>query len=175
MASPFTQAYGPYARCTQACPLGWFTLDTGYNDQQQEVITALHFSDSVETPLSPSTPLQEQACVQLADYFLGTRQQFNLPLAPVGTTFQQQVWQALLGIAHGEHCSYKFIAEQINNPKAVRAVGLANSRNPIALIIPCHRVIGASGKLVGYAGGVARKAWLLDHEQHSKGHFSTKL
>lgn len=167
MSSLFTQASGPYARCTQACPLGWLTLETAVAENQQEVITALHFSDDIDAELAPSTPLQQEACRQLTDYFAGTRQAFNLPLAPLGTMFQQQVWQALLGIPHGEHQSYKDIALSINNPKAMRAVGLANSRNPIALIIPCHRVIGASGKLVGYAGGVARKAWLLDHEQAS--------
>lgn len=150
--------------CTQPCPLGWFTLETSIDANQQEVVTALNFSDDIERPSAPATPLQQEACRQLDQYFSGSRQQFTLPLAPQGTAFQQQVWQALLRIPHGEHCSYKAIAEQINNPKAVRAVGLANSRNPIALLIPCHRVIGASGKLVGYAGGIERKAWLLEHE-----------
>lgn len=154
--------------CTQACPLGWITLTiathTDSQSKQQEVITALHFSDEVAAVIAPSTPLQHEACRQLDEYFAGSRQHFNLPLAPQGTAFQQQVWQALLTIAHGEHRSYKDIALSINNPKAMRAVGLANSRNPIALLIPCHRVIGASGKLVGYAGGITRKAWLLDHE-----------
>lgn len=150
--------------CTQSCPLGWITLATSTDANQQEVITALHFSDEVDAVITPSTALQQEACRQLDEYFAGSRQQFNLPLAPQGTAFQQQVWQALLTIAHGEHRSYKDIALSINNPKAMRAVGLANSRNPIALIISCHRVIGASGKLVGYAGGITRKAWLLDHE-----------
>ncbi|MBO1520416.1 methylated-DNA--[protein]-cysteine S-methyltransferase [Oceanisphaera pacifica] len=150
--------------CTHPCPLGWLTLATSIDANQQEVITALNFSDDIEQPCAPSTPLQQEACRQLDQYFSGARQHFSLPLAPQGTDFQQGVWQALLKIPFGEHCSYKTIAEQINNPKAVRAVGLANSRNPIALIIPCHRVIGASGKLVGYAGGVERKAWLLKHE-----------
>lgn len=150
--------------CTQPCPLGWFTLTTSTNANQQAVITALNFSDNIEQRITPSTPLQQAACWQLNEYFSGSRQQFDLPLAPQGTAFQQAVWQALLTIPFGEHCSYKTIAEHINNPKAVRAVGLANSRNPIALIIPCHRVIGASGKLVGYAGGIERKAWLLAHE-----------
>lgn len=150
--------------CTQACPLGWITLETDLDAAQAEVITALHFSDEVEQSIAPGSTLQRQACQQLDEYFVGQRQHFELPLAPQGTDFQQQVWQALQSIPHGEHRSYKEIALQIDNPKAVRAVGLANSRNPIALIIPCHRVIGASGKLVGYAGGIARKAWLLEHE-----------
>ena len=154
--------------CTQACPLGWITLETDSasdpHASQQEVISALHFSDEIEQAIAPSTPLQRLTCQQLDEYFSGQRQHFDLPLAPQGTAFQQQVWQALLTIPHGEHRSYKYIAEHIHNPKAVRAVGLANSRNPIALIIPCHRVIGANGKLVGYAGGIERKAWLLKHE-----------
>lgn len=165
MSSLFTQACGPHIRCTQACPLGWFTLETSFDAKQQEVITALHFSDEIDEQLAPSSPLQQEACRQLSDYFSGTRHTFTLPLAPLGTPFQQQVWQALLSIPHGAHQSYKDIALSINNPKAMRAVGLANSRNPIALLIPCHRVIGANGKLVGYAGGLERKAWLLDHEQ----------
>lgn len=150
--------------CTQACPLGWITLETDLNATRIEVITALHFSDQIAHAIAPSSPLQRQACQQLDEYFAGLRQHFELPLAPQGTGFQQRVWQALQSIPHGEHRSYKDIALLIDNPKAVRAVGLANSRNPIALMIPCHRVIGASGKLVGYAGGIARKAWLLEHE-----------
>ncbi|MGO4999755.1 methylated-DNA--[protein]-cysteine S-methyltransferase [Oceanisphaera sp. W20_SRM_FM3] len=151
--------------CTHACPLGWITLATSTDANQQEVITALHFSDEIEQAIAPATPLQQAACRQLEEYFAGQRLQFSLRLAPQGTAFQQQVWQALLTIPHGEHRSYKDIALSIDNPKAMRAVGLANSRNPIALIIPCHRVIGASGKLVGYAGGITRKAWLLEHEK----------
>ncbi|GGB36220.1 methylated-DNA--protein-cysteine methyltransferase [Oceanisphaera marina] len=150
--------------CTHACPLGWITLETDIDATQTEVITALHFSDEITQSMAPGSPLQHQACRQLDEYFASQRQHFELPLAPQGTDFQQRVWQALQRIPHGEHRSYKDIALQIDNPKAVRAVGLANSRNPIALIIPCHRVIGASGKLVGYAGGIARKAWLLEHE-----------
>lgn len=157
----------PHTRCTQACPLGWITLETQIDASQQEVITALHFSDEIDQAIAPATPLQQEANRQLEEYFAGQRQQFNLRLAPQGTDFQQQVWQALLSIPHGEHRSYKDIALSIDNPKAMRAVGLANSRNPIALLIPCHRVIGVSGKLVGYAGGITRKAWLLEHEKNT--------
>ncbi|PSJ40111.1 cysteine methyltransferase [Zobellella taiwanensis] len=112
----------------------------------------------------PASPLLQDACDQLGAYFDGRLRQFNLPLAPRGTPFQQGVWRALQTIPHGEHRSYKDIALLIGNPAAVRAVGLANGRNPISIIIPCHRVIGASGKLVGYGGGLERKAWLLRHE-----------
>ena len=102
---------------------------------------------------------------QLEQYFAGQRQQFDLPLDFQGTDFQQQVWQTLLTIPYGETRSYKEIAVQIGNEKAVRAVGAANGKNPIAIIAPCHRVIGASGALVGFAGGLDKKQILLSLEQ----------
>ena len=102
---------------------------------------------------------------QLEEYFTGQRQQFDLPLDFQGTDFQQQVWQALLTIPYGEKRSYKDIAVQIGNEKAVRAVGAANGRNPISIIAPCHRVIGSSGALVGFAGGLDKKQILLSLEQ----------
>lgn len=102
---------------------------------------------------------------QLEEYFAGQRQQFDLPLDFQGTDFQQQVWQALLTIPYGEKRSYKDIAVQIGNEKAVRAVGAANGRNPISIIAPCHRVIGSSGALVGFAGGLDKKKILLSLEQ----------
>ncbi|MGH8776992.1 MAG: methylated-DNA--[protein]-cysteine S-methyltransferase [Jiangellaceae bacterium] len=101
---------------------------------------------------------------QLNEYFAGERTAFDLPLHPSGTPFQQEVWQALLTIPYGEVRSYGEIAEQIGRPGASRAVGLANGRNPIAVIVPCHRVIGASGALTGYGGGLERKRLLLDLE-----------
>ena len=102
---------------------------------------------------------------QLEQYFAGQRQQFNLPLDFQGTDFQQQVWRALLTIPYGETRSYKDIALQIGNEKAVRAVGAANGRNPISIIAPCHRVIGSGGALVGFAGGLDKKQILLSLEQ----------
>jgi len=102
---------------------------------------------------------------QLNEYFNNERASFDLPLAPQGTPFQQKVWQALTTIKQGETKSYAWLAEKIKNKKAVRAVGTANGANPIALIIPCHRVIGSNGKLTGYAGGLALKAKLLMHEK----------
>ena len=110
-------------------------------------------------------PILCEAQQQLAEYFAGTRQQFDLPLDFDGTYFQKQVWQALLQIPYGETRSYKQIAEQLGNPKAVRAVGAASGKNPISIIAPCHRVIGASGKLVGFAGGLDNKQILLKLEQ----------
>ena len=109
-------------------------------------------------------PILLQAQQQLSEYFAGKRQTFDLPLAFYGTAFQMKVWNALLSIPYGETRSYKDIAAQIGNIKAVRAVGAANGRNPISIIAPCHRVIGASGKLVGFAGGLDRKQILLTIE-----------
>lgn len=106
-----------------------------------------------------------EAIRQLKAYFLGERRTFSVPLAAKGTPFQQQVWQALMTIPYGETWSYQDLANAIGNPKAVRAVGTANGKNPISVIVPCHRVIGKDGKLTGYAGGVERKAQLLKLER----------
>ncbi len=102
--------------------------------------------------------------VQLLEYFERKREHFDLPLAPRGTPFQQRVWAALLEIPCGVTISYGELATRLGDPKASRAVGLANGRNPISIIVPCHRVIGANGNLTGYGGGLDRKEWLLRHE-----------
>lgn len=107
----------------------------------------------------------DRAAAQLGEYFAGERRTFDLPLAPHGTDFQHRVWQALGSIEFGQTRSYGEIAAQIGQPTASRAVGLANGRNPISIVVPCHRVVGASGALTGYAHGVERKRWLLAHEQ----------
>ena len=111
-------------------------------------------------------PLLEEAQRQLAAYFAGSLRCFDLPLAFTGTPFQRQVWQQLRSVGYGETASYGAIAAAIDNPKAVRAVGAANGRNPVAIIVPCHRIIGSGGraKLTGYGGGLWRKEWLLRHE-----------
>lgn len=101
---------------------------------------------------------------QLEEYFDGTRRVFDVPLAARGTEFQQRVWRALAGIPYGATVSYGALARRLENPGAARAVGRANNRNPIAIIVPCHRVIGADGSLIGYGGGIERKRWLLSHE-----------
>ena len=103
-------------------------------------------------------------CVQVEEYLSGERRVFDLPLKPEGTEFQRKVWNALLTIPYGETKSYKDIAVQIENPKGCRAVGMANNRNPIPIIIPCHRVIGANGSMVGYGGGLDIKVKLLELE-----------
>ncbi|WP_039918163.1 methylated-DNA--[protein]-cysteine S-methyltransferase [Cellvibrio mixtus] len=113
---------------------------------------------------SDNFPYLQQTENQLKDYFAGRRKKFELPLHFIGTDFQQQVWQALLTIPFGETRSYLQIAQQIGNEKSVRAVGAANGKNPISIIAPCHRVIGSSGKLTGFAGGLEAKAFLLQLE-----------
>lgn len=110
-------------------------------------------------------PISQALKTQIAQYFSGTRHTFQLPLAPQGTPFQQKVWQILRTIPYGKTISYLEQAESMGNHKAVRAVAAANSRNPLSIIVPCHRVIGKNGKLTGYAGGIARKAALLQLEQ----------
>jgi methylated-DNA-[protein]-cysteine S-methyltransferase len=101
---------------------------------------------------------------QLGEYFAGTRREFDLPLSMRGTEFQQRVWRELTEIPYGQTWSYGQLAKRIENPSASRAVGLANGRNPISILVPCHRVIGADGSLTGYGGGLERKRWLLAHE-----------
>jgi len=110
-----------------------------------------------------------RACVEeLNAYFAGQLQKFSVPLKPAGTDFRMRVWKALCDIPYGETISYKELAEAISNPKAIRAVGGANHHNPISIIIPCHRVIGANGTLVGYGGGLDKKKFLLGLEQQYK-------
>ena len=104
------------------------------------------------------------AAAQLAEYFAGERTEFDLPLDPRGTPFQQRVWERLLAIPYGETTTYGTIAAELGKPEAVRAVGMANGRNPISIVVPCHRVIGSGGALTGYGGGLDRKRALLAHE-----------
>lgn len=143
-------------------PIGEIGIaDDGY------AITNVFFSNenASDEYIVNETKLIKGAAEQLLDYFAGKRNAFNLLLDPQGTDFQTRVWKALQEIPYGETRSYKDIAESIGNPKACRAVGMANNKNPIAIFIPCHRVIGANGKLVGYAGGINIKQYLLDLER----------
>lgn len=118
-----------------------------------------------ENALEKETSLLEETHGQLAGYLSGEREEFMIPLDPSGTPFQRTVWKCLLTIPYGQTRSYGEIARNIRSPLAARAVGMANNRNPIAILIPCHRVIGANGKLVGYAGGLDIKKSLLDLEE----------
>ena len=135
--------------------------------EQNARITNVYFqSEKIPNVNIENTPVLEQAFLQLNAYLAGELTEFSLPLAPNGTVFMQRVWQALLAIPYGTTASYKEIAIAINQPKAVRAVGMANAKNPIPIFIPCHRVIGSNGQLVGYSGGngLATKEFLLNLE-----------
>lgn len=141
-----------------ATPVGMLGIADNGN-----AITSLFFAgdEQTETALSP---LAVQAKAQLKEYFMKKRTTFDLPLEPKGTNFQRQVWQALTQIPYGETRTYQQIALTAGNEKACRAVGMANHVNPIAIIIPCHRVVGKNGTLTGYAGGLDTKRLLLDLE-----------
>lgn len=132
-------------------------------------ITELYFDGGITTPsgLSESdgdAEILEKVKKELDAYFAGSLKKFTVPLRPAGTAFRMNVWEALQAIPYGETISYKELAHRIGNPAAIRAVGGANHNNPISIIIPCHRVIGANGKLVGYGGGLGVKEFLLGHE-----------
>ncbi len=117
-------------------------------------------------PAGPSLLLAE-CRRQLEEYFSGKRRQFDFSLDPQGTAFEKEVWQRLKRIPYGRTASYKEIAQDIGRPRAARAVGAANGKNPLAVIVPCHRVVGHNGSLTGYGGGLWRKQWLLDHERRN--------
>jgi methylated-DNA-[protein]-cysteine S-methyltransferase len=110
----------------------------------------------------------KEAVLQLSDYFEGKRNDFSFKLNPSGTEFQQKVWKALLEIPFGKTMSYLELSKRLGNVKAIRAVASANGKNPLWIVVPCHRVIGTDGSLTGYAGGLWRKKWLLEHENPSK-------
>lgn len=132
--------------------------------EENGAVTQLSFQPAAKAE-QKQTPLLNRAKEQLEEYFTGARQQFDIPLRTNGTAFQEAVWSALRSIPYGETRSYRDIAEAVGNKKAARAVGMANNRNPIAIIIPCHRVIGADGQLVGYGGGLDIKHLLLGLER----------
>jgi len=149
-------------------PIGQLVL-TG--DAKQ--ITALHLPEAKRAPTVPADAERNDAVLQYAtrqlnEYFAGKRREFQLRLNASGTDFQRRVWDAVYAIPYGTTASYRDIAEAVGSPKAVRAVGMANGRNPIPLIVPCHRIVGADGSLTGYGGGLPTKRWLLDHEQGTR-------
>jgi methylated-DNA-[protein]-cysteine S-methyltransferase len=140
-------------------PIGWVEISS----TEQEISEILFVEQSGDIS-SEIPPVLANYRAQIEEYFNKQRQQFSVALAPQGTAFQKQVWSELQNIPYGQTRSYLEISTAINNPKAVRAVGQANGRNPISIIVPCHRVIGNDGDLVGYGGGLWRKKWLLEHE-----------
>lgn len=152
--------------CIVPSPLGDLIL---LSDATNTALAALWIrGEKHSSPIQAEWQKNEKALPvvrkQLAEYFAGKRTEFDVLLAPQGTAFQLQAWQALREIPYGTTVSYGQQAARIGKPKAFRAIGLANGRNPISIIVPCHRVIGASGALTGYGGGIAAKRWLLDHE-----------
>ena len=152
-------------------PLGLIRLTS----TESHLVSACFLENEPETDSAHLPPCLQLAATQLEEYFAGTRQTFQLPLHPQGTPFQQQVWQALQQISPGKTETYLGLAKRFDNPGAVRAVGVANGANPWLVLVPCHRVIGAKGELVGYAGGLWRKKWLLEHEAKMSGEYQTSL
>lgn len=146
-------------------PLGSIVLvasDTG--------LRSLHFCDQPRAPTPASGhAILDRAAAEVAAYFAGELREFSVPLEPQGTEFQLRVWKLLAEVGYAETRSYVDLARGIGQPSAARAVGSANARNPLALILPCHRIIATSGALTGYAGGLERKRWLLEHERRVAG------
>ena len=136
--------------------------------EEDDSITRVTWSKVPQEYIQEETELILNCKIQLEEYFAGNRKQFDLPLAPKGTDFQKRVWKALTDIPYGETRTYGEIAAAVGSPKAARAVGMANNKNPIGIIVPCHRVVGADGKLVGYAGGMEKKEWLKNLEQEKR-------
>ncbi len=150
---------------TMESPVGTLTL-TAVDGR----LTGLHMDGQRHAPATSADWERDDSGLadvveQLEAYFAGTRQDFEIPLDLAGTEFQRRVWAGLLEIPYGETMSYGELARRVGRPGASRAVGLANGRNPVAIVVPCHRVIGANGTLTGYGGGLDRKVWLLDHER----------
>lgn len=135
---------------------------------QDGAVIALKRADATALPEDAPNALTEAVCQQLDEYFAGTRTAFDFPLRLQGTPFQEKVWAALRDIPYGETRSYQQIAQAIGQPKACRAVGMANHRNPIYIVVPCHRVVGANGALTGYGGGLHMKKALLELEARQR-------
>lgn len=156
-----TVEVGTFEVATVQSPIGPLTITS-----RDGTLTGLHLHpSSAPAGGSSGSEVLDEAARQLDAYFGGDLVDFDLPLSMAGTEFQRRVWDCLRMIPYGETWTYGQVAEKVGNNKASRAVGMANNRNPIAIIVPCHRVIGAGGALVGYGGGLDRKSWLLDHEQ----------
>jgi methylated-DNA-[protein]-cysteine S-methyltransferase len=161
----------PVSRVIIGSPLGPLTLLASGG-----TLTGLYMNDREPAAsggtgevAAPDEPVLAETERQLEEYFAGHRQVFDLPLALHGTAFQRRVWDALLGIGYGETVTYGQLAGQLGQPTAARAVGLANGRNPVSIIVPCHRVIGSDGSLTGYGGGLPNKRRLLDLERGARG------
>ena len=144
-------------------PIG--LLKIGGTDQYIGELSFVDESDQMEHGEPGITEVMHQCTEELIEYFHGTRRNFTIPVHQEGTDFQKRVWNELLGIAYGKTISYMDLAKKMGDPKVIRAAASTNGKNKIVIIVPCHRVIGANGKLVGYGGGLWRKKWLLDFEK----------
>ena len=153
------------------------SMETGYLNSpigtlklkgDEEGLASVSFIDSEVTETNIIHHVLKEPLKQLKEYFEGSRTHFDLKLHPEGTEFQKKVWHKLIEIPYAKTVSYQEIANRLNDPKVIRAAASANGKNPIAIIIPCHRVVGSDGSLTGYAGGLHRKKWLLDHENPIK-------
>ncbi|MDB5061619.1 MAG: methylated-DNA--[protein]-cysteine S-methyltransferase [Mucilaginibacter sp.] len=138
-------------------------------------ITKVSIRDEELEETTTDSPVLLEAIKQLREYFDGERKEFDLPIKQPGSDFQQEVWQQLLQIKYGSTITYLQQSQQMNNPLAIRAIAAANGRNNLWIVVPCHRVIGSNGSLTGYAGGLWRKKWLLEHEARVMGTGQTKL
>ena len=157
---------------TMNSPVGELRLIAGDNGlrailwgaEDAERIASIDDDELVEG----TTPVLDEAISQLEEYFAGTRREFDLPLDPGGTEFQQSAWMVLRTIPYGTTISYGQQAEQLGDPNKARAVGAANGKNPLSIVVPCHRVVGSNGHLTGFAAGIDVKSWLLDHERQPR-------
>ncbi|WP_207513018.1 methylated-DNA--[protein]-cysteine S-methyltransferase [Longitalea luteola] len=156
MQGTFITYYQSPVGLLQIAGTGHFISEVKFIDEQEKVTAA----DPGQLP-----PLAIQAVEQLIEYFHGQRRFFEMPVSQEGTPFQQKVWAELMNIPFGKTISYLELSHRLGDPKVIRAAAAANGRNNVAIIVPCHRVIGANNQLVGYAGGLPRKKWLLHHEQ----------
>ncbi len=162
MTTPTT--HEPLAVTTMSTPVGELTITASRHG-----VRAVHWGHGADGSRDEAGPeaarILDTAVRQLAEYFDGSRRTFDVPLDPVGTPFQQAAWAVLRTIPYGQTITYGEQARRLGDPNKSRAVGAANGSNPIGIIVPCHRVVGANGKLTGFAGGLENKAWLLRHEQ----------
>lgn len=166
----------PSWQCVMISPVGVLTLVAGDDGlraviwpgesiDRQQILRGSNLAESRLPESQTAVAVLDLTVAQLTEYFAGTRAEFDVPLDPAGTPFQQLAWKALLTIPYGHTVSYGEQARRLGDQRKARAVGAANGRNPISIIVPCHRVVGANGSLTGFAGGIATKAWLLDHER----------
>ena len=146
-------------------PIGWIEIQASH-----DAVTSLMFCDDPKDDQRNDSEILADCVRQLDEYFSGSLTKFDVPVKQEGTEFQQNVWNALMSIPFGQTVSYGDVAKRLNNPQAMRAVGAANGKNKVWIVVPCHRVIGANGTLTGYAGGLDRKMWLLAHEANKSKH-----